>query len=248
MQNHQNTQENDMSAPAKEKVMMYAKAKGGQWPIVIDSCSIRELKTDPEVQYLVIPVKAKLGHKTQARLSNENNLEEKIRAFLISVGLIEEKEYSKRSDLKNSDEFDLFDGLEKYKGDNNKRIDSLRKYILADTEWLDSKDISDQVGFENKNRSAGPNTWKRRNKIFAISQKGKNLYPRYCLDEAFQPLDIVKEILDIFDNKKSGWSLAFWFGTGNSWLGGDKPKDVLNGDRDRLLRAAQAEKDGIQHG
>jgi len=242
-----------MSTPAKEKIAIHA--KNNQWPVVIDARSVGELKTDSEVQYLIIPVKNKSGHKIQPRLPDERNLEEKIQAFLASVGLenaffrINEKKANKRSDFeRNDEEFDIFDGLEKYRAENNKKVDNLREYILSDSEWLDANKLSELVGFENKNRSAGPNTWKRRNKIFAISHKGKNLYPRYSLDDAYQPLEVVKDILDIFDNSKSGWSLAFWFGTGCSWLGGAKPKDMLMGDKDKLLRAAQAEKDGIRHG
>jgi hypothetical protein len=43
-------------------------------------------------------------------------------------------------------------------------------------------------------------------------------------------------------------SLAFWFGTSNSWLGGSKPKDVLADDKSQLIKAAKACKDGLQHG
>lgn len=241
-----------MSAPAKEKAEV--PTRSDPWPRVIDAHSLGKLKPDSEVQYLVIPVKNISGHKIQSRLPDESNLEEKIHAFLVSVGLdnafikIKLKKDNKRSASEKDDEFDLFDGLDEYRAENNTRVDNLREYILADSEWLDANTLSELVGFENKNRSAGPNTWKSRHKIFAISHKGKNLYPRYCLDEVFQPLGIVKEILDIFNNSKSGWSLAFWFGTGNSWLGGVKPKDVLTGDKSKLLRAAQAAMDGIQHG
>ena len=241
-----------MSVPAKGKEMI--PTKGDQWPKVIDARSVRELKTDSDVQYLVIPVKNMSGHNIQFHLADENHLEEKIRAFLASVGLenafvrVSEEKRSTHTDSESSDGFDLFDGLDEYRAENNSRVENVREYIQADAEWLDASSLSEYAGFENKNRSAGPNTWKRRNKIFAISHKGKNLYPRYCLDEAYQPLGVVKEILDIFDNSKSGWSLAFWFGTGNSWLGGAKPKDVLTGDKAQLLRAAQAAKDGIQHG
>lgn len=241
-----------MSVPAKGKATL--PTKGDSRPMVVDARFIRELKADADVQYLVIPVKNMSGGKVQSLLTDERHLEEKIQAFLASVGLEDafvrtnEQKRGTTSDSENNDEFDLFDGLNELRAENNRRVENLREYILADAKWLDASSLSEHAGFENKNRSAGPNTWKRRNKIFAISYKGKNLYPRYCLDEAYQPLGVIKEILTIFDNSKSGWSLAFWFGTGNSWLGGAKPKDMLTGDKSKLLRAAQAAKEGIQHG
>ncbi len=241
-----------MSAAAKEKVAIEARSE--QWPMVIDARSIGILKSDSEVQYLVIPVKNKSGRKIHSRLPDESNLEEKVQAFLQSVGLantfawMKVKKSRQHIYSEKDDGFDIFDGLEGYRDENNKRVANFKEYILADSEWINANELSDLVGFENKNRSAGPNTWKRRNKIFAISHKGKNLYPRYCLDDGYQPVAVIKNILDLFDNSKSGWSLAFWFGTANSWLDGAKPKDVLTGDKSRLLRAVQAAIDGIQHG
>lgn len=236
----------------KEKLA--AQSKYEQWPKVIDGQAVGKLAMDPEVQYLVIPVKNRSGRKLSARLPNENNMEEKINAFLASVGLkntfatIVSQPSPKQADGEEKAEFDIFDGFDEYRADNARRKENLRASVFADAQWLDAAQLSDLVGFENKNRSAGPNTWKRRNKIFAITHKGKNLYPRYCLDEAYQPLPVVKDILDIFNGSKSGWSLALWFGTGNSWLGGAKPKDRLYGDKNALIKAAQAASEGPQHG
>lgn len=95
--------------------------------MVIDAHSIGKLKSDSEVQYLVIPVENKSGHKIQSRLPDESNLEEKIYAFLVSVGLenafvrINVKKDSERSDSEHSEEFDLSDRLEEYKTENNKK-------------------------------------------------------------------------------------------------------------------------------
>lgn len=254
MRCNRNTQEVRMSAPVKEKKAPHNDDAFVQWPIVVDGPSVQNLETDNDIQYLVIPVKSKSGHKVNAHLFDSSDFEKKVRTFLLSVGLennfikIHSKSDKKNSHSKNKSELDIFKGFEDHRTRNEERKANLREYVLADAKWLDANQLSEKVGFENKNRSAGPSTWKRRNKIFAISYQGKNLYPRYCMDEAYQPLPIVKEILDIFDDTKSGWSLAFWFGTSNSWLGGAKPKDVLTNDKSQLIKAAKACKDGLQHG
>lgn len=239
-----------MSATFKDKA---AHRHDDRWPRVIDGRAVEQLKTSAQIQYLVIPVQNISGDKVRSRLPDEENIEFKINAFLHSLGL--ENAIFRMSvatdppaDEESGGGFDLFEGFDEYRAQNSRRKLSLREAVLSEAEWLDAYQLSALAGFENKNRSAGPNTWKSRNKIFAIPCNGKNLYPRYCLDEAYQPLAVVKEILDIFAGVKSGWSLASWFGTGNSWLGGAKPKDVLTDDKNRLLTAAQAAKDGIQHG
>ncbi|WP_345828044.1 hypothetical protein AAGR22_13835 [Erwinia sp. HDF1-3R] len=238
--------------PAKEKRV--APTVRYQWPVLVDARAMRMLETDTDVQYLVIPVRNRSGRKPDAQLPDEKGVEDKTNAFLASLGLsnafasVKEGEVKATPDAKQDAAFDIFAGFEEYRAENNQRKENLRNQIVAETEWLDASQLSDAVGFENKNRSAGPNTWKRRNKIFAISWRGKNLYPRYCLDDAYQPLPVVKEILDIFGDEKSGWSLAYWFSSGNSWLGGQEPRDLLTRDKGQVIRAALAAKDGIQHG
>lgn len=221
------------------------------WPLVVDAHALSCLESDSEVHYLVIPV-AKSTDSNASVTAGSQIVKEKVNALLSSLGL---KTAFTQSNLGHAEsiqdrekEFDLFEGFADERVANSKKQEQLRQYILQDAQWLDAEQLSSRAGFENKNRSAGPANWKSRNKIFAISLKGKNYYPAYCLDEAAQLLPVVKEILDIFDGVKSGWSLAFWFGTSNSWLGGAKPKEVLNGSKEALLRAARAAKDGIEHG
>lgn len=243
-----------MPAPVKEKKTLSHDSERILWPIVIDGPSMHHLKTDCDTQYLVIPVKSRSGHKVNPQSFERNEFEKKVSTFLLSLGLektsgtITSESAHHIAHAENESDIDIFKGFEENRARNEKRKTHLKEHILTDAIWLNANQLSEQVGFENKNRSAGPSNWKRRNKIFAISHQGKNLYPRYCLDEAYQPLPIVKEILDIFDNTKSGWSLAFWFGIGNSWLGGAKPKDVLADDKTRLIQAAKACRDGLQHG
>lgn len=143
---------------------------------------------------------------------------------------------------------DIFAGFDEFRARNEERKQDLRQYILADATWLTSSDLSDKAGFKNRNRSAGPNGWKQRGKIFAINVEGHDRYPAYALDEAYQPLKILKEILALFGETASPWSIASWMGTTNSWLGGKKPKDVLKQQPAAVLHAALKEKAGAQHG
>lgn len=131
---------------------------------------------------------------------------------------------------------------------NALRRAQLNARILADSEWLSAKELSDKAQFKNTNPSAGPNRWKSAGRIFALQLNGKDKYPVYVLDEGYRPVPVVKQIISLFGEKKTPWGLAIWFGSANSWLGGKKPKDVLKTMPNRVLQAAQAEVDGGAHG
>ncbi|HEY4469364.1 MAG TPA: integrase [Klebsiella sp.] len=131
---------------------------------------------------------------------------------------------------------------------NVQRREELNAHILADSEWLSAKELSDKAQFKNTNPSAGPNRWKSAGRIFALQLNGKDRYPGYALDEGYRPVPVVKQVISLFGEKKTPWGLAIWFGSANSWLGGKKPKDVLTTMPGRVLQAAQAELDGGAHG
>ncbi|MCU6421262.1 MbcA/ParS/Xre antitoxin family protein [Klebsiella aerogenes] len=131
---------------------------------------------------------------------------------------------------------------------NAQRREALNTRILADSEWLSAKELSEKAQFKNTNPSAGPNRWKSAGRIFAIQINGKDKYPGYALDEGYRPVPVVKQVISVFGEKKTPWGLAIWFGSANSWLGGKKPKDVLKTMPGQVLQAAQAELDGGAHG
>ncbi|MDC9593995.1 hypothetical protein [Xenorhabdus sp. IM139775] len=128
------------------------------------------------------------------------------------------------------------------------RIEMLKNSILAESNWLPAYELSQGAGFSLLNPSATPNRWKQAKKIFAVSVKGKDLYPQYALDEGGLPLPVLKDIIEIFEGKKTSWGMAIWFNTPNSWLDKEKPKDVLLSRPDEVLNAARQEAEGPLHG
>lgn len=90
---------------------------------------------------------------------------------------------------------------------NAQRREELNACILADSEWLSAKELSEKAQFKNTNPSAGPNRWKSAGRIFAIQLNGKDKYPGYTLDEGFRPVPVVKQVISLFGEKKrpGGW-------------------------------------------
>lgn len=133
---------------------------------------------------------------------------------------------------------------------NTTKLEQLRKHILDDSEWLPAQEVSRRAGSSTsvKNPSGLPNRWKRAGKIFALSSEGRDLYPAYGLDVGGQPLPLMKKIIALFGESKTPWTLAVWFGTPNSWLGNEKPKNLMTSEPAKVLEAAQRAKDGPVHG
>jgi len=133
---------------------------------------------------------------------------------------------------------------------NTAKLEQLRKHILDDSEWLPAQEVSRRAGSSAtvKNPSGLPNRWKRTGKIFALSFEGRDLYPAYGLDVGGQPLPLMKKIIALFGESKTPWTLAVWFGTPNSWLGNEKPKNLMTFEPEKVLEAAQRAKEGPVHG
>ena len=219
---------------------------------------LRTLAAEESASYLVVNVDrlkgsipAEQGHDEAARkklekLINNPRLDPSLALafFEIARNLLLPSRTRARAPESDS----IFNGFSQYRAANEQRKLDLRASILAEGQWLSSRELSDKAHFTNANRSAGPNAWKRRGRTFAISVEGQDRYPDYAFDEAWQPLPVIKQILVIFDGTRSPWSLAAWFTSHNGWLGGRRPKDLLISDPQAVIAAAQQASVGALHG
>ncbi len=118
-----------------------------------------------------------------------------------------------------------------------------RKAVLESGNWLTAADVSQLAGLSTTNPSAQPNKWKKSGQIFAIHHNGIDYFPDYGLDRntQFRPLKALSEVLKIFADYKDGWGIAFWFLSMNSFLGGQRPQDMLEKHSERVIEAARDE-------
>lgn len=125
-----------------------------------------------------------------------------------------------------------------------------RKEVLESGDWLTSADIAQLAGLSTRNPSAQPNKWKKQGQIFAINHGGVDYFPGYGLDPAsgFRPIKALAKLIEIFAESKDGWGMAYWFRSDNSFLGGERPQDLLISAPDRVIAAAMDEILGAAHG
>ncbi|PKI19612.1 hypothetical protein CXB65_21365 [Pseudomonas monteilii] len=90
--------------------------------------------------------------------------------------------------------------------------------------------------------------WKREGNIFSLAHEDKEYFPLYAFDPAsnFRPFSSLAAIITALGSSKPDWAL--WFGSSNSYLGGQMPKDVMVDDPARVLDAARSERYGALQG
>jgi hypothetical protein len=123
------------------------------------------------------------------------------------------------------------------------------KGILESDDFAKATDIAEIAHFSKRNPSSQPNRWKKTGLIFAVPYKGVDLYPLYALElkKGAKPLPIMKEVLQVLA-EKDDWQKAFWFGSVNTYLRNKMPKELLKSKPQEVLRAAEIEASGVQHG
>jgi hypothetical protein len=121
--------------------------------------------------------------------------------------------------------------------------------IVESNDFAKASDIAKAGHFSKSNPSSQPNRWKKAGLIFAVPYKGNDLYPVYALEfeKGVRPLPVMERLLKVLEDKDD-WQKAFWFGSVNSHLHNKMPKDLLKSKPEEVLRAAEAEVLGVQHG
>jgi hypothetical protein len=95
--------------------------------------------------------------------------------------------------------------------------------------------------------------WKQDGAIFTVNQNGIELVPGWALDQTnkYRPFKSVGEVIKVFGNFKDNWSLAYWFASANSFLGGARPCDLIAQAPEKIIAAAKdavADFGGVSHG
>jgi len=124
------------------------------------------------------------------------------------------------------------------------RVQRMRtvQQVFVEGEWLSAEDLNALQAAPPKNKSQPASDWKRRGRIFGVSRGGREYLARYQFDAMYQPLPVLREVLDAFGEVADPWVLAAWFHYPNAWITDAQgapvaPKDALD-RRDEVINAA----------
>ena len=113
----------------------------------------------------------------------------------------------------------------------------MRATYLQTTELYTAEDIWEQAAKKPTNPSEPSTKWKREGRVFAIQDGGKDLFPAFQFADG-EPLPIIQKILEVLPDYLSPWQTAFWFESGNGWLGGKTPRECLKNES-KVIDAAE---------
>lgn len=122
------------------------------------------------------------------------------------------------------------------------------KKIFEEGKWLTAEEIDHLQQDPSQAQSLATN-WERHGCVFSVSYDGKNYYPLYQFNSLYQPLPVIKGILDAYGSYVDAWAVAAWFHFPNCWITGEdsggavpvSPKDALHRCKE-LINAARNHK------
>lgn len=114
-----------------------------------------------------------------------------------------------------------------------------RQVFVSNYACLTAEAVADESGNTAKNRSAIASRWATEKKIFSIRFESKTLYPKFQFKDG-NPIPAIARVLDHFPEHFTGWDIAFFFTSPNSYLSGRKPVDLLRTDPERVVSLADS--------
>ena len=113
----------------------------------------------------------------------------------------------------------------------------LRARYLLEVPTYTAAEIHELMhGSQLRNPSEPASRWRREKRVFAVRGGRAQLFPRFQFADG-NPRPVIKEVLKRLPDDMTPWQIAFWFRSGNGWLGGKSPEETL-GDEDGVLYAA----------
>ena len=114
-----------------------------------------------------------------------------------------------------------------------------REHFISQYKGLSASQVADEAGNTAKNRSAIASRWTSEKKIFGVRFQNQTLYPEFQFKDG-EPIPAIADILKEMPRSFTGWDLAFFFTSPNSYLDGKLPVDLLKSKAERVVPLAHA--------
>jgi hypothetical protein len=114
-----------------------------------------------------------------------------------------------------------------------------RENFISHYKGFSAVQVADEAGNGAKNRSAMASRWASEKKIFGVRFQNQTLYPAFQFKDG-EPIPVIAEILKEMPPSFTGWDLAFFLTSPNSYLDGKLPVELLKSKPERLVSLAHA--------
>lgn len=119
--------------------------------------------------------------------------------------------------------------------------------VMGGTSWFTASDLFAELAKKPSNVHTVASRWLEQGRIFALEKNGVRIYPRYAFDAMVEPVPILREVLKVLQGR-SPFQVAAWFESTSTYLGGKRPREVLEQDGLAVVMAAQRMMEGAVHG
>jgi hypothetical protein len=129
-------------------------------------------------------------------------------------------------------------------------LEDAKSSIRASGEFRTVPEIAKLLQVEINDLDQQLHDWKVR-RVFSIQDGTRGeLFPAFGFDSkcSLQVSEAIPRVLEIFGAKLTDWGTAAWFIAGSSYLDGDSPKDLVEGNPNRVIAAARDEMNEVSHG
>ncbi|KAF0250908.1 MULTISPECIES: hypothetical protein [Pseudomonas] len=122
--------------------------------------------------------------------------------------------------------------------------------LLSSGDFLTAEAFAVLAQLSTHQSSRELRAWKRAGNIFSLTHEDKEYFPLYAFDPTpgYRPFLPLAAIITTLGSSKHDWAMALWFGSSNSYLGGQMPKAVMMDEPTRVMDAARSEAYGALQG
>lgn len=119
-----------------------------------------------------------------------------------------------------------------------------RKQLLAEEQWLNERQVHEQLGDNADVRGVNYTASRARSAggLLGAWSGREYLYPQFQFDlESGRLMPEMKHLLDILPKDRSGWRQAFWLFQNHARLQGRPPAEVFQKEPDAVIEAARSD-------
>ncbi|AMM03076.1 MULTISPECIES: hypothetical protein [Pseudomonas] len=124
---------------------------------------------------------------------------------------------------------------------NGVSVGLTRSRVFQSGDWISGKQWLQLASTSTPGGEVDPNRLLADGQIFSLRPGKVDFFPVYALDgsNGYRPISRLRDVLSVLSTRMDEWSMAAWFQSENSSLGGIAPKALLLSAPERVLAAAK---------